>query len=169
MSAPEFDPVQLLATLNRHAVRFVVIGGFAAVAYGSPLPTTDVDVTPARDAENLARLSRALSDLDARVRVAGMPGGLQFSHSADSLGDVTVLNLVTRLGELDLVMQPAGEADYDTLASRQLVVRLRGVEVPLAALDDIIASKEAAGRPKDLTALPILRELRTRRARDQDG
>ncbi len=73
MSAPVFDPVQLLAVLDRHGVRFVVIGGFAAVAYGSPLPTSDI--TPARDAENLGRLSEALSDLAARVRVRGIPGG----------------------------------------------------------------------------------------------
>lgn len=148
MSAPVFDPVQLLAVLDRHGVRFVVIGGFAAVAYGSPLPTSDIDITPARDAENLARLSEALSDLAARVRVAGIPGGLAFSHDSDSLGGVSVLNLVTRLGELDLVMDPAGE-----------------VPVPLAALDDVIASKEAAGRPKDHSALPLLHQLR--RARDR--
>lgn len=150
-------------------MRFVVIGGFAAVAYGSPLPTTDVDVTPARDAENLARLSAALSDLAARIRRPGVPAGLEFSHSADSLRDAAVLNLVTRLGELDVVMQPAWGADYDALASRQLLVHLRGVEVRLAALDDIIASKEAAGRPKDRSALPILRELRTRLAGDKQG
>lgn len=166
MSGPDFDPIRLLGLLNRHNVRYVVIGGFAAVAYGSSLPTSDVDITPARDPANLERLSTALSDLDARVRVDGIPGGLAFSHSKESLGDVRVLNLVTRLGELDLVMSPAGGAGFEELAGRQLVVRLHEVDVPLAALDDVIAAKEAAGRPKDRNSLPLLRELRDRLARE---
>lgn len=164
MSLPEFDPISQLAVLNRHRVRYVVLGGFAAVAYGSPLPTSDVDVTPALDPENLEHLSAALTELGARVRVEGVEGGLPFSHNAASLRDVTVLNLVTDLGELDIVMVPAGEAGYPELASRQLVVRLGEVEVPLAALADVIASKEAVGRPKDRAALPILRRLAERLA-----
>lgn len=164
MTGAEFDPVGLLATLNRRGVRYVVVGGFAAVAYGSPLPTSDVDITPSRDPDNLSRLSRALTDLRARVRVDGVPDGLPFTHSADSLADVVVLNLLTRFGELDLVMSPAGGATFDELAGRGLVVTLHDVDVPLAALDDVIASKEAAGRPKDRAALPMLRELRTRLA-----
>lgn len=167
MSTPEFDPIGQLAVLNRHRVRYVVMGGFAAVAYGSPLPTADVDVTPARDTDNLTRLSAALTELGARVRVEGVRGGLPFSHSAESLRDVTVLNLVTGLGELDLVMIPAGAAGYDELAQRALTVRLHDVDVPLAALSDLIASKEAAGRPKDRAALPVLRRLAERLESDQ--
>ncbi|MGH8969030.1 MAG: hypothetical protein ACRDV1_03690 [Actinomycetes bacterium] len=164
MTTPEFDPVGLLDVLNRHGVGYVVIGGFAAVAYGSPLPTADIDITPAPGPDNLARLSNALRDLDARVRVDGVDEGLAFAHNAESLRAVTVLNLLTRLGPLDLVVRPAGGADYEALAERQLVVTLHGVTVPLASFDDIIASKEAAGRPKDRQALPLLRALRDRLA-----
>lgn len=169
MTPPEFDPISQLAVLNRHGVRYVVLGGFAAVAHGSPLPTSDVDVTPARDTDNLRRLSASLMELGARVRVEGVEGGLPFSYSAESLRDVRVLNLVTCRGELDLVMVPAGAADYHELARRALVVRLGDVDVPLAALADVIASKEAAGRPKDRAALPILRRLAERLGNDQRG
>lgn len=168
MSTPQFDPIGQLAVLNRHRVRYVVVGGFAAVAYGSPLPTSDVDVTPARDLDNLRRLSTALTELGARVRLEGVQGGLLFSHSAESLRDVTVLDLVTDLGQLDIVMVPAGDAGYPEMASRQLLVRLGEVEVPLAALSDVIASKEAAGRAKDRAALPVLRRLAERLA-DSEG
>jgi hypothetical protein len=41
----DFDPLPLLATLERHEVEFVVVGGIAAIAQGYPLPTTDLDVT----------------------------------------------------------------------------------------------------------------------------
>ncbi|MGB9113374.1 MAG: hypothetical protein WCF24_11700 [Acidimicrobiales bacterium] len=161
-----YDPVAILETLNRHGVAYVVIGGFAATAYGSPLPTVDVDVTPEPSRENLARLSCALTDLEARVRVDGIPDGLVFSHSVKSLAATSVLNLITRFGELDVVRRPAGTT-YESLASHALVVRLHDVDVPLAALSDVIESKQAANRPKDRQALPILRVLEERSAREQ--
>ncbi len=65
-------------------------------------------------------------------------------------------------------MVPAGDAGYPEMASRQLLVRLGEVEVPLAALSDVIASKEAAGRAKDRAALPVLRRLAERLA-DGEG
>lgn len=162
MADRDFDPVGMLRALHEHGVRYVVVGGFAAAAQGSPFPTNDVDVTPERSAENLSRLSDALTGLDARVRVDGIPEGLEFRHNAQSLADVMVLNLTTRLGDLDLVMQPAGDADYFALADRGVVLRLHGVPVTLAALNDVIESKEAAGRDKDRAALPVLRALQRR-------
>ncbi|MBA2769658.1 MAG: hypothetical protein H0U35_11115 [Sporichthyaceae bacterium] len=66
------------------------------------------------------------------------------------------------LGALDLVVRPAGGLDYGRLASHQVEVHLHDVTVPLASLDDIIASKEAADRPKDRHAMPVLRALRAR-------
>lgn len=71
----------------------------------------------------------ALSDVDARIRVEGIWAGLGFRHHAQSLASVTILNLTTRLGELDLVMQPAGGMTYSTLADGGLTVRLHGVPV----------------------------------------
>ncbi|MDO8793721.1 MAG: hypothetical protein Q7J25_03780 [Vicinamibacterales bacterium] len=62
-----FDPKALLTTLADHDVRYVLIGGLAATFHGSPVRTSDADICPARDAGNLARLSRALVDLDAKV------------------------------------------------------------------------------------------------------
>jgi hypothetical protein len=50
-------------------VRYLLIGAFSAIAQGAPIEATyDIDLTPQRDAENLERLSLALSDVDARVR-----------------------------------------------------------------------------------------------------
>jgi hypothetical protein len=54
-----------------------MIGAFSAIAQGAPIEATyDIDLTPQRDAENLERLSLALSDLDARVRVDDLEEGL---------------------------------------------------------------------------------------------
>ncbi len=160
-----FDPYELLRVLHAHGVAFVVVGGFAAVAHGSPLPTVDVDVTPATDDANLARLSEALRDLDARVRADGVPGGLPFEHDATVLAGVRTLNLTTRSGELDLVIRPEGTDGYDDVVRDAVTVDLRGVPVRLASLADVIRSKEAAGRPKDRAALPVLRDLLRRSQR----
>ena len=57
----------LFACLDRHSVRYVLIGGLAAVLHGSPLPTLDADICPLRTTENLEKLAAALAEIDARV------------------------------------------------------------------------------------------------------
>lgn len=154
-----FDPYEVLRVLEDHAVRYVVVGGFAAVAHGSPLPTSDIDITPALDAGNLTALSGALRDLDARVRLAGVPDGLPFEHDANMLAAQRILNLVTRAGDVDLVLHPAGTTGYEDVVRDATVVVVRGQRLPLASLETVVRSKQAAGRPKDLAALPVLRAL----------
>ena len=45
----ELDLPRILEVLDRHAVRYVLIGGLAAVVHGSPFPTEDADITPQTD------------------------------------------------------------------------------------------------------------------------
>jgi hypothetical protein len=67
---PDLSAEDILAALNGRGVQYVVIGAFAVIAQGAPIDVTyDVDVTPQRDPDNLERLSLALGDLDARIRV----------------------------------------------------------------------------------------------------
>jgi hypothetical protein len=73
-----------------------------------------------------------------------------------------MLNLVTDFGDFDLTFSPAGpRKDYSAWNEQATSVDLGdGVVVRVAALDDIIASKAAANRPKDQWALPYLLSLR---------
>jgi hypothetical protein len=160
-----FDPDALLQVLHEHDVRYVLIGGLAAALRGSATPTFDVDITPATGADNLARLSEALKDLDARIRVDGMPEGVRFSHDGPSLAQMAMLNLVTRFGDLDIAFDPAGVGDYSRWEAGADSITVLGVPVRVAALDDIIRSKEAAGRDKDRLQLPMLRALQRRQHR----
>jgi hypothetical protein len=153
------DPEALFACLEQHRVRYVLIGGLAAVLHGSPLPTVDADICPLREADNLSRLAAALTDLDARIRSEDTPAGVPFPRDAAFLATVGLLNLVTRVGDLDLAFEPAGGADYATLAPRARRVQVRDIVIPVAALEDVIRSKEAANRPKDQRSLPVLRQL----------
>lgn len=163
------DPDALFACLGRHGVQYVLIGGLAAVLHGSPLPTVDADICPSREPDNLKRLAAALDDLEARIRSADTPQGVPFPRDAAFLTSVELLNLVTRAGDLDIAFLPAGGVEYTTLATRARPVRIRDVTIPVAALEDVIRSKEAANRPKDRRSLPVLRQLLDeRRRRGQD-
>jgi hypothetical protein len=157
--ARPFDPEAILGALERHGVDYVLIGGLAASLHGSPHVTTDVDITPARDRKNLERLAEALEEMDARIRTEGEPDGLPFDGSPEMLSNASILNLTTRHGDLDLTFVPAGTRGYDDLRRRAVEIRVHETRVVVAALGDVIRSKEAAGRDKDRLTLPTLRRL----------
>ena len=151
------DAARIVEVLNHHGVLYVVIGGYAAELHevaGLP-PTRDIDVCPSTNRENLERLSDALSELGALIRTDAIDGGLAFSHDAESLARADTWNLVCDAGELDISFQPAG-GGYDQLRVAAVVIDLLGQPVPVASIADVIASKTAAGRPKDLSTLPLL-------------
>jgi hypothetical protein len=161
------DAAAIVAVMNRHGVRYVVIGAFAAIAQQAPIaPTRDIDFTPDDSLENLGRLSDALRELDARIRTGPDDGGLRFDHDARSLRRADMWNLICMYGEFDISFRPAGYAEgYAQLVGRAHRVAVDGVEVLVADLDDVIRSKELAGRPKDLRVLPALyRHRATRRS-----
>lgn len=159
MAEPELAPERILGALSEHGVRYVLVGGFAAVIHGSPYVTVDVDVVPAVSEENLQRLSDALGSLHARVWTQDAPEGLPFDHDGKSLAEARVWNLVTDAGRLDLTFVPSGTAGYEDLARDAVHLTVLGVETDVASLADVIRSKEAAGREKDRVVLPVLRRL----------
>jgi hypothetical protein len=162
----EFRPQEIFEALDQHQVRYVLIGGLAAVLHGAAHVTTDVDVVPEEAQKNLERLSSALKELDARIRTTGEPDGVPFDHSAESLVRVGVWNLQTSKGDLDITFRPSGTRGYDDLSRSVVTMRIRDVDVPVASLADVIRSKEAAGRARDRAALPGLRELLARQRRE---
>jgi hypothetical protein len=157
----EYDPVGMLRVLVEHRVEFVVIGGVAARLRGAPILTQDLDVTPRASQSNLAALATALDDLEARLRTVADPEGAAFPHDPGLLAAAKSWTLTTRLGDLDLVLEPAGTHGYEDLKEQaeSLTVAIDPpLAVDVASLEDIIRSKQAAGRAKDQAALPLLRQ-----------
>jgi hypothetical protein len=153
-----FDPRRLLAELQRHDVEFLVVGAIAAVAHGSPIPTLDLDVTPSDDPENHERLAKALRALHAKLRLPDGTG-LDFPIDPRFLAGNQPWTLLTRYGVLDLVFVPAGTNGFADLRRDALEADLgTGAPVLVASLADVIRSKEAAGRSKDIAQLPALRQ-----------
>lgn len=153
------DPSRILKTLDKHEVRYVLIGALAARLYGFPRLTADADITPADDRVNLERLARALRQLDAKIFTETIPEGLAFDCSATMLQRAAMWNLVTKAGRIDVAFAPAGTTGYADLAERAEKFEAYGVEFLVASLSDIIRSKEAAGRPKDREDVAILRAM----------
>jgi hypothetical protein len=158
MPAP-FDPAGIFAVLSDHDVDFVLIGGLAAVLRGSTVMTNDADIVPSGDDANIARLSAALADLDARLRSPDSPDGIPFDPHPQLLVSMAMLNLTTRCGDLDLAFAPAGIDGYQELLGASETYEVAGYRIRVAHLADIIRSKEAADRPKDRATLPILYAL----------
>lgn len=156
-----FDPVAICAVLEEEGVRYVVLGGFAAVVHGSPLPTEDIDIIPERNLENLERLARALDRLGAMIRTGGEPVATRID-ARFLMNMPRMLSLITDFGTLDLTFAPAGAlTTFEQWNERALSAQLgEGIVISVAALDDVIASKLAANRPKDHRALPYLEALR---------
>lgn len=159
MGEPELVPERILSVFRELGVRFVLIGGYAAVIHGSPYVTFDLDVVPERTDENVERLSRALDAMHARVWTASESEGVPFGHDARSLRESNIWNLVTDHGRLDVTFVPSGTQGYADLARDAEHLTILGVEVDVASLADVIRSKEAAGRDKDRLVLPVLRRI----------
>ena len=155
-----FEPEIVLRSLNEHGVRYVLIGGYAAVLHGSPTVTLDADICAARDDENLERLAQALKAVHARIRTATDPEGIPLLLDGPFLAKMTMMNFVTDGGAFDLSFTPAAfPSGYDAFAEGAVSYDIDGLIVPVASLKNISTSKRAAGRPKDLAVLPILEAL----------
>ena len=150
----------LLATLERHGIAHVVIGGVAAQLHGSTHPTRAVDITANPYGVNLERLRAALVDLDAREYVPGFGYPLQLPMDRRRLSTDVPLRTVTRLGSLDIVPKPHGTDGYHELNRRSRYRHAYGLMVPVADLDDLMRSHSAAGRAKDGPIRTRLQDLR---------
>lgn len=149
------DVERLVTTFARHEVRYLVVGGIAALLHGWPGTTIDFDAVGAFEPTNLDRLSGALGELAATGR--GWDG------TAATMATRTAWALDTEAGPVDLlfVLEPWGS--YEELRRNAEDVPAFGVEIPLVSLADLIELKRALGRPKDLRAVVELEELRRHR------
>jgi hypothetical protein len=108
-----FDPIGALRVLTDHEVSFVVIGGVAGAAHGSPSVTQDLDICHDRSPENLERLADALRELGARLR--GVADDAPFLLDTRTLEAGDHFTFVTQAGDLDCLGTPAGTRGYGDL------------------------------------------------------
>jgi len=153
------DFKRIFGLLTDADVEFVLIGGLSVIAHGHQRATLDVDICYARTPKNIARLAAALAPVHPRLR--GAPAELKFPWDAQTLANGLNFTLVTDLGDLDLLGEVAGLGSYEDIALSAIEIALFGCQVAMLNLDQLIRSKAAAGRVKDLLDLEALRKLQS--------
>ncbi len=146
---------ETIVRLTSARVEFVVVGGISAVLQGVPVVTVDLDVCYRRTPENIKRLADALAPLKPRLR--GLPPDLPFVFDERALLFGTNFTLEVGDESLDLLAEMSGIGGYDQILAQVEEVTVEGVSVKVLALHQLIATKQAAGRPKDLATLPLLK------------
>ena len=139
--------------LVRHRVEFLVVGAVAVQAHGYVRSTLDLDIIARPTTLNLSRLAEALADLEAEPRHAGARMRLA---DPNWLKRAPVVPMVTRAGWLDLLNAETIGRTYDELLAGALTIELRGLDITVVGLRDLIRMKKAAGRPQDLADIEAL-------------
>jgi hypothetical protein len=165
---PDLDVTRIVRVLDTHQVEYLLVGGVAAAVHGAARETLDIDCLAAGGAENLTRLAAAMRELNARLHVEGLDDAeairLPVVLDADTLARMEISTWRTDAGDLDILADIPDRSGrhlrYAELLARANTVIVAGIPVYVASLDDVIASKEWANRPKDHEALPELYDLR---------
>jgi predicted nucleotidyltransferase len=165
-SQPEYQPAELVRALVDGGVDFVIVGGVAVVLQAMPRFTKDLDICYSTAEDNLDTLGHVLVGLKARLR--GIPEPVPFVPDGHTLRRTQILCLTTPVGDVDLLVNPDGAPDYDTLRERASVMELSGRSVRIASVEDLLGMKRAAGRPQDLAdieSLEVAQELGRRNSK----
>jgi hypothetical protein len=140
MTDPDYDPIRIVASLEVHGVQYVLVGGLAAAAHGSPLDTDDVDILLPLDGDNLDRVGLVLLELGAEP--IGTPDDHRVSYR-------------TAAGRLDMIELGSRYFEIDT---RAMTVDVgRGISARVASAEDLAELKRSSG---DLAAAAHLSSLR---------
>ena len=131
----------------KHKVEFLFIGKSGAILLGYPAATQDVDLFPEKSVENGQKLVAALRELEFEI---------SDQLSENIIKGVDFVQLKSGPFDLDLVFAPDGIDSFSEAKKRMIL--LDGF--PIANIRDIIASKKASGREKDLLDLPLLEDFR---------
>lgn len=154
---------EILEALNQNQVEYIVVGGVAAVIHGAPTTTFDLDTLVRLNQANAERLTRALSQLDARFRE-------HQNTIRPTIDDVLAgghLLLMTRAGPLDVLGFIGKKQRYEDLLDASSEIAMSVGSLRVLDLEALIAEKKRMGRPKDSAAVALLEEvLRHRAAKD---
>jgi transcriptional regulator with XRE-family HTH domain len=138
--SPPTNLKQLLEELNRHRVRYLVVGGYVVGVYAKPRATKDLDLWLQYDAENLARACAALEQFTIPPQVV------------DYLRTATPTEIVW-FGKpperFDILFSMDGVHDFEHAWQRRVIASFDGIPTPVLGREDLLANKRAVHRPQD--------------------
>ncbi len=135
---PDFR--DLLSAFFVADVRFLVVGAHAVSFHAVPRYTKDLDLWVEPTAENAARAWGALARFGAPLEGVGVE---------DLSTPGTVIQLGVEPNRIDILTRVAG-LEFGAAWERRVASTYDGIPVAFPALDDLLASKRACGRPQDL-------------------
>ena len=138
--------VEVSEVFAKHKVEFMFIGKSGAILLGFPAGTQDVELFPEKSVENGEKLVLALRELNFIITE---------EVANQIVKGVDFVQLKQGPFDLDLVFAPDGIESFATAKKRMIVID----GFPIANIRDIIASKRASGREKDLNDLPLLEDF----------
>lgn len=144
---PDFK--ELLESLNRHGVRYLLIGGYAVGLYGHARTTNDIDIVVADDPENAQKVVDALTEF-------GFGGG-ELSTDLFTRKESLVIMGVEPV-TVDILNYLTG-GDFNQAYSRRRTVAVEDIEITLISYEDLITNKRATGRLKDLADIDELEKI----------
>lgn len=156
-----FYPAECIRHLVGHNVDFVIVGNVASIIQGAPLTTNDIDIMVDPTDENLANLATALSSEQTQMQTWGSSEIVPHPVvKASELKLVDPIRFVTQFGVVDVMPELPAVGFFGDVKRGAREYRLDAAPIWVGNLDDIIKSKEAADRVKDLAALPVLYETK---------
>jgi len=163
MTKPIVNYLEILKTLRRHRVDFIVVGGVCSVLHGAPLATFELDLVHSRENGNLTRLWTSFRQLGAHYRIPArqnqMPGLSDLASTEHHF-------LMTQFGPLDLLGAMGKGRDYNQLMNESVELEVGGgLKVRVATLECLIRTREESGLEIDQATLPILRRVLEEKSR----
>lgn len=137
---------RLLRSLNAEGIPYLIVGGFAVILHGYIRATDDLDIWVEPDERYALALNKALRAVNIRLPVTELMRMLR---------EACGIRLGTEHEQIDLLFQIAG-VDFAACYSRRVVVEVDAIPLTFIGLDDLRASKQAAGRLQDLLDLENL-------------
>jgi len=143
------DYKEMLQSLLKNEVEFLVVGAYAMGAQGYPRATGDFDIWAKASAINSRKIYKALADFGAPV---------------SNVTDKTFIekDIIFQIGimprRIDIITHIDG-VDFKDAYTTRLVVEIDGLKIPFLSKENIIKNKLASGRPKDRLDVEYLKEV----------
>ena len=136
---------KVAAAMEASQLEAILIGNAAAALHGAPVTTIDLDFFIRRTPANKKKMEALAAALGATLYQPFYPA----SRVVRLMNDDETL-------QVDLMDEVSGIRSFEGARKRSIEIPIEGATVRVAALADIIKSKRAANRPRDLAVLEIL-------------
>ena len=144
----ERDFLDFIALCNKHAVKYLVIGGYAVSVHGYPRSTKDMDVCIEMSVENAEKMIAVIKDF-----------GFESVELSES--DFLSKNFITQLGyeplRIDILNDLDGVSFAEAWGNKKVVI-ISEVEINFIGYNELLKVKEKAGRPQDIADISMLKK-----------